>query len=170
VLLTRSPLEHCCSRSTCISLGTPPAFVLSQDQTLHEISFKRKCVWNHWLYDWSQNLCFPRLYAPLFYSEKTIKARHWRVLSLHPVKEPFPEGTDILSHTFPQVKEFFLNHSITPLKPVSLSSFTSEEADATASPMPTNSSSVSISCPVPYIHTPTPRQCQWMTRASWQPS
>jgi hypothetical protein len=39
VLLTRSPLytlpEGSFNRTTCISLSAPPAFVLSQDQTLH---------------------------------------------------------------------------------------------------------------------------------------
>ena len=44
MLLTRSPLEYPASGAFPFDLhvlSTPPAFVLSQDQTLHKINFRR---------------------------------------------------------------------------------------------------------------------------------
>ena len=44
VLLTRSPLIHCASTASSFDLhvlSTPPAFVLSQDQTLHKKTRKK---------------------------------------------------------------------------------------------------------------------------------
>ena len=63
VLLTRSPLDARSIASDLHVLGTPPAFILSQDQTLHCLLFLRQlCV----LFDSSFSYLFWRVYCSVF--------------------------------------------------------------------------------------------------------
>ncbi len=81
VLLTRSPLDHPASWALSFDLhvlGTPPAFILSQDQTLRLII---------------------TLFVFRFYSCLNDTLRYWRVLSVCFSKNDSPSATVLIYNT-----------------------------------------------------------------------